>query len=79
MIPLVSQHDYRFLTAALAVMFAGLLSAMAFFWGFWELERKITLSPLEIAGAKGASIFSGASGPVDEMPDEVGDVMVRSR
>lgn len=73
----VYQHDYQFLAAALVAVFTGLLSAMTLFWGFWDLDRKVTLSPLEIAGAVGASIVSGARGRVEAMLNEVGDVTVR--
>lgn len=73
----VYRPDYRFLAAGLIVTFSGLAASLLLFWGFWELDRNVTLSPAELAGAFGASAVGGAKGDVDEMLDKVGDVKVR--
>jgi hypothetical protein len=73
----VYRPEYRFLAAGLIVTFSGLTASLLLFWGFWELDRNVTLSPAELAGAFGASAVGGAKGDVDEMLDKVGDVKVR--
>ena len=41
--------DYQFMGAALAVMFLCILAVIPTYYGFWELGRKVTLGPMEIA------------------------------
>jgi len=54
---LVFQTDGRYLGVGLAVMACGLGVIAMLMWGWWQLERPVTLSPLETASAMGAPIF----------------------
>jgi len=51
---LIFQSNYYYLAAALAVMLVALLAVLFLLWGWWELGRRVTLSPLETAKAFGA-------------------------
>lgn len=68
--------NFRFLAAAIVVMILGLLGVLILLWGWWELGRPVTLSPLETAKAFGAPILLGAghekevSGILDEVGEE---------
>lgn len=53
--------DATFVGTALGVMLAGLISVASLFWGIWELDRIVTLSPLETAKAFNAPLLD----PVD--------------
>jgi hypothetical protein len=57
--------DFRYLAGAIVIMFLGLLAVVFLLWGWWELGRSVTLSPLETAKAFGAPILLGA-GPEKE-------------
>jgi len=57
---LVFSTDGRYLAAGLVVMTCGLVFVMVLMWGWWQLERPVTLSPLETASAMGAPIFQEA-------------------
>ncbi|KAK0627390.1 hypothetical protein B0T14DRAFT_563198 [Immersiella caudata] len=57
---LVFRTDGRYLGAGLAVMVCGLVCVGMLMWGWWQLERPVTLSPLETASAMGAPIFPEA-------------------
>ncbi|KAF2496769.1 hypothetical protein BU16DRAFT_341390 [Lophium mytilinum] len=52
--------DFRYLAGAIVIMFIGLLAVVFLLWGWWELGRSVTLSPLETAKAFGAPITLGA-------------------
>jgi hypothetical protein len=70
---LVFQSNYGYLAAALVVMLLALLAALFQLWGWWELGRKVSLSPLELARAFGA--------PVMELENEaaaVGGILKRA-
>lgn len=56
-----SKSNYAYLGAALGVMVLGFLVATPAFYGFWELEREISLNPLEIAKAFNAQMLRGKS------------------
>ncbi|KAF2816631.1 uncharacterized protein BDZ99DRAFT_494425 [Mytilinidion resinicola] len=52
--------DFRYLAGAIVIIFIGLLAVVFLLWGWWELGRSVSLSPLETAKAFGAPITSGA-------------------
>jgi hypothetical protein len=52
--------DFRFLVASIAAMILGLLAAISLLWGWWQLDRYVSLSPLETGKALGAPIFAAA-------------------
>src|ERR1700761_5293510 len=54
----VYKPNYAFLVGSLVVMAVALRSTIVLFWGWWDLDRQVTLSPLETAKAFGAPIFS---------------------
>lgn len=54
---LVYRANYRYLAASVAVTSIGLLAAMILLWGWWELGRPVSLSPLETAKAFGAPLL----------------------
>lgn len=62
---LLYRTNFRFLAVATIVMIAGLLSALLLLWGWWDLDRHVTLSPLETGKAFGAPILLSA-GPEKE-------------
>jgi len=49
-----------FFAASITVMILGLLAAISLLWGCWQLDRCVTLSPLETAKAFGAPVFAAA-------------------
>jgi hypothetical protein len=51
-----------FAILALVVMFTGLVAALGLLYGFWELQREVTLSPLEVAWAFRSPIFTATTG-----------------
>lgn len=51
---LVFQSNFRFLIGALSLMTFAVLCVLVQFWNWWELGRRVTLSPVEIANAFGA-------------------------
>jgi hypothetical protein len=54
---LLFHSEYRYLAAALAVMLLALLAVLILLWGWWELGRPVSLSPLETAKAFGAPMM----------------------
>jgi len=54
---LVFRSDARYLVAGLVVTAGGLGLVALLMWGWWRLERPVTLSPLETANAMGAPIL----------------------
>lgn len=73
--------DYPYMYAALSVMAFCILCVLPTYWGFWELGRKVTLGPMEIASAfQAPALDSGivaAGGEVEHMLKEVGQREVR--
>jgi hypothetical protein len=53
----VFKSNYYYLATALTVMMLGVLVVIPTFHGFWDLGRKISLNPLEIAKAFNAAIL----------------------
>lgn len=49
--------DYNYLIAACVCMFVCFLLVLPSYWGFWELGRKVTLGPVEVASAFQAPVL----------------------
>lgn len=49
--------NYAFLAVGVAVMLLALIGVMPLFYGFWDLGRDVTLSPIETAKAFGAPVL----------------------
>lgn len=47
----VYSTDWRYMAAGLVVAILAVLSVLPLFYGFWELGRHVSMSPLEIANA----------------------------
>ncbi|KAI9767113.1 MAG: hypothetical protein M1840_005902 [Geoglossum simile] len=58
---LLFHSEPRYLASALAVMLLALLAVLSLLWGWWELGRLVSLSPLETAKAFGAPMMQSAS------------------
>ncbi|KAF2107622.1 hypothetical protein BDV96DRAFT_606456 [Lophiotrema nucula] len=52
--------DFKFLGIAVGVMILGIVATMSLLWGWWQLDRYVTLSPLETGKAFGAPILMTA-------------------
>ncbi|KAK0672203.1 hypothetical protein QBC41DRAFT_35469 [Cercophora samala] len=76
---LVFWSENQYLGPALAVAILGLFLVASLSWGWWRLEKPVTLSPLETGKVFGGDIFSGVRGDatVSEILREVKDVEVR--
>jgi len=73
--PILVHHlDSQYVAAALVVMLVGIISAATLFWGFWELERTVTLSPVETGKALDAPMLATTSEArtVDEILSKTG-------
>jgi hypothetical protein len=60
--------------------FFSIFCVMPLFWGFWQLGRKVSLEPLEIARALRAPILANVKNrdaPIDDVMEEVGDRRVQ--
>lgn len=62
---LVYQSVYSFLAAATALVFLAIIAASSTLWGWWEVGRKVSLSPLETGMALGAHVLENADSPQD--------------
>jgi hypothetical protein len=75
------ETDWRWGAAAMCVIFFCVLCVLPSYWGFWELGRKVTLGPIEVAGAFQAPIMNHPTvakhGEVDEFVKEIGQRRVR--
>jgi hypothetical protein len=58
---LIFRSDYSFLAGALVVMLVSNIGVFFLLWGWWELDRPVSLSPLETAKAFGAPLMQTAS------------------
>jgi hypothetical protein len=54
---MVFQSNYSYLATALTVIALGVLIVIPTFHGFWDLDRDISLNPLEIAKAFNVDIL----------------------
>ena len=71
---LVYQSEYKYLAAAAVIICLALISVSVTLWGWWELGRKVSLSPLETAKALGAELFQHSNLPMDgaRLAEEMG-------
>lgn len=73
--------NWAFAGAAIAMVVICILCVLPSYYGFWELGRKVTLGPMEIASAFQAPALSapvvGAGGEVEMVLKEVGQRRVR--
>lgn len=74
--------DFNYVAGALVATFVTILLVFPVYWGFWQLGRKVTLGPLEIANAFNAPIIKpdnvrGQHGDFEEVLHEVGKRRVR--
>ncbi|KAI8941045.1 hypothetical protein NX059_002289 [Plenodomus lindquistii] len=69
--------NFSYVGGALAATLLTVLLVLPVYWGFWQLGRKVTLSPLEISNAFGAPIIApdqskSYHGDFDEVLEDVG-------
>jgi uncharacterized protein DUF3176 len=78
---LVFKSNYAYLGAALVSILVALIVVWILFWGWWELEWHVSLSPLEVASAFRAPAMqsAGQNTSVREVLNRVGDIEVRYR
>lgn len=74
--------DFNYVAGALVASFVTILLVLPVYWGFWQLGRKVTLGPLEIANAFNAPIIKpdnvrAQHGEFEEVLKEVGQRRVR--
>jgi hypothetical protein len=76
---LVFHSNYRYLAGAVSVMLLALLAVCIPLWGWWELGRPVSLSPVETAKAFGAPLLQKASksANADDLMHEIGALPVR--
>jgi hypothetical protein len=76
---LIFHSEYRYLAAALAVMLVALLAVLFLSWGWWELGRPVSLSPLEMAMAFEAPVMQRAcrSSVIERILKEFGEMKVK--
>jgi hypothetical protein len=55
---LIYASQYKFMAAAVATMFFCMICVLPSYWGFWQIGRKVTLGPMEIASAFGAPVLN---------------------
>jgi hypothetical protein len=54
---LIYHSEYPYLAAAAAIIFVAILGVSSTLYGWWELGREVSLSPLETAKAFRARVF----------------------
>lgn len=78
---LIYKSHWAFMAAAQAVMFLCVVCVLPTYYGFWELGRKVTLGPVEIASAFQAPALQhpavAGGGEVDMLLKEMGQRKVR--
>ena len=76
---LIYKSDFRYLYAALAVPLLAVLGIIALFYGWWELGRTVSLSPIEIAKAFDAPLLKGrgTNAEIEDLLGEIGSTRVR--
>lgn len=58
---IVYVSNYKCLAVGSAILLLAIIAASAELWGWWQLGRNVTLSPLETARAFGALLFQNGS------------------
>jgi hypothetical protein len=74
------QTNYKYLAGALVATMVTVVAVLPVYWGFWQLGRKVSLAPFDIANAFNAPIFDGAAkknADVDTLLAEVGQRRVQ--
>ena len=76
---LVFHSNYIYLYCAVGVLVLALIALFVQLWGWWELGRSVSLSPIEIAKAFGARLLRTTSNGVnaDRVLDELGNMRVQ--
>ncbi|RMZ90612.1 hypothetical protein DV736_g2174, partial [Chaetothyriales sp. CBS 134916] len=76
---LVFESNYIYAGIAVALMAIALLVLLLPLWGWWQLGRSVSLSPLETGKAFGAPLMHEATAANDasDLIDEIGDLRVR--
>ncbi|KAK2800690.1 hypothetical protein FQN50_008000 [Emmonsiellopsis sp. PD_5] len=76
---LVFQARYEYLGGALVVMLAALLAVSMTYYGWWQLGRKMSMSPIEMARVFNAPLLKGApsNAKIRDLLAEVGKTRVR--
>lgn len=73
--------NYAYMGPAVGIMVLCILGVLPIYYGFWELGRKVTLGPVEIASAFQAPILehpaAAGRGEVDEVLRQVGSRRLR--
>jgi hypothetical protein len=74
--------DFNYVAGALVATVVTILLVCPVYWGFWQLGRKVTLGPLEIANAFNAPVIrpenvKAQHGDFEEVLQEVGKRRVR--
>jgi hypothetical protein len=74
----VFRSDFRWYTGATALEIVVVLMVLPLYWGWWTLERHLTLSPLSTAAAFNAPLLHAVpANGVDDLVGELGKVRVR--
>ena len=74
------QTDYRFMAGALALVLGCILCILPTYWGFWQLGRPVTLSPIDVANAFRSPALEhthAANGDVEDLVKEIGSRSVK--
>ena len=75
---LVYKSDHRYLVAALVFILVALVAVLFLLWGYWEIGRRVSLSPIETAKAFQARMMHGVQEvAIDGILKEVGKFSVR--
>ena len=76
---LVFHSNYHYLGIAVSVMALASLAVLTTLWGWWELRRQVSLSPVETAMAFGAPLLQQASKEVNasDLINDIGDLRVK--
>ncbi|KAI9729176.1 MAG: hypothetical protein M1834_007083 [Cirrosporium novae-zelandiae] len=71
--------DYTYIALAVIVTLLGVIAIMPTYWGWWELGRETSMSPVEIAKAFGAPLLANvdSNATARQMLAEVGGKKVR--
>ena len=74
------KSNFWYMGGAIASTIICILFVLPSYWGFWQLGRKVTLGPFEIAAAFRAPNLNhptAANAPVEKLIEEVGDRRVQ--